>query len=137
MFLWRSYPLEKEKFWHRLYNIRKSKNVSQEITIYEKYLSTTGNIDDFKLNNTQVNHSFEKYVQKKENVNFILINKNEFMNSSFWKRVHEHLINITILPNDGCKYIICQVLRKDNEFAKYMEDDGSLFIKETKFSYIR
>ena len=115
----------------------KSKNVSHEITVHDKYVPTTDNIDNFKFNDIQVNHYLARYYQKKDNNNFNLTNENKFMNILFWKRIHEHLINNRILPNDGCKYKICQVLREDNEFAKYVEDDGSFFIKESRFNYSR
>ena len=42
------------------------------------------------------------------------------------------MTNNTILPSDGSKYNICQVLKKDNDFAKYMEE-----VKQSRFSYIR
>lgn len=39
----------------------KSKIISQEITIRDKYIPTTDNIDDFKFNDTQLNHSLSRY----------------------------------------------------------------------------
>ena len=43
--------------------------------------------------------------------------------------MHVHLTNNTILHNDGYKYKICEVLREDNEVAKYTEEYGSFFVK--------
>ena len=46
-----------------------------------------------------------------------------------WKRVREHLTNNSILNNNGNKYKICQLRKEENEFEKYMTEDGGLFIK--------
>ena len=59
------------------------------------------------------------------------------MNSFFWKRVYKHLTINTFVLNDECKCNLCQVLNKDNETSKYMDDDGNAFVKESRFSYIR
>ena len=78
--------LMKSYIRHRLNNISKSKNVSQEITFHEKYSPSTDNINDFKFNDAQVNHYLAKYYQKKDNVNLILSNKNKFMKSFFLEK---------------------------------------------------
>lgn len=57
------------------------------------------------------------------------------MNSYFWSGAHEHLTNNTDLPNNGCNYKICQV-KDDNEYSKYFDKNGNVFIKESRFSYI-
>ena len=42
------------------------------------------------------------------------------MSPGFWKRVHEYIISSTSLPNNGCKYNICQV-KEDDESSKYID----------------
>ena len=59
------------------------------------------------------------------------------MSPGFWKIFHEHIISSTSLPNNGCKYNICQV-KDDNESSKYIDEKTlQVFVKESRFSYIR
>ena len=79
------------------------------------------NVDDIDINNIiHLHDSIVHYYQKKEDVNFVLTNENIIMSQGFWKRVHEHIISSTSLPNNGCKYNICQV-KDDNESSKYID----------------
>ena len=50
------------------------------------------------------------------------------MNLFFWRRVYERLANNTMVHNDPYKDKICQVVREDNESAKYVEDCGNFFL---------
>ena len=55
----------------------------------------------------------------------------------FWERVHEHIASSTTLPNNWCKYNICQV-KENNVSSKYIDVKSSdVFVKESRFSYIR
>ena len=59
------------------------------------------------------------------------------MSPGFWKIFHEHIISSTSLPNNGCKYNICQV-KDDNESSQYIDAKTSeVFVKESRFNYIR
>ena len=59
------------------------------------------------------------------------------MSPFFWKRVLEHITSSTSLPNNGCKYNICQV-KENNDSSKYIDVKSSkVFVKESRFSYIR
>ena len=79
------------------------------------------NVDDIDINNIiHLHDSIVNYYQKKEDVNFVLTNEKIIMSQGFWKRVHEHIISSTSLPNNGCKYNICQV-KDDNESSKYID----------------
>ena len=45
---------------HRFFNIQESNNVSEEITTHDKHTHSTGNINDYKFNDTQINDIFTK-----------------------------------------------------------------------------
>ena len=47
----------------------------------------------------------------------------------FLERVHEYLTNNSILNNNGNRHKICQMLREDKYFERYVDEDGWLFIK--------
>ena len=68
------------------------------------------------------------HYQKKEDVNFVLTNEQKFMSPFFWERVHEHITSSTTLPNNGCKYNICQV--KENNDSSSMKS-SEVFVKES------
>ena len=74
---------------------------------------------------------------KKDYVALILSNEKKFMDSFSWKRVHEHLTSNSILPNSGCKYNMCQMMKENNEYTKYMEEDDRVLVKLSRVSYIR
>ena len=55
----------------------------------------------------------------------------------FWNRIHGYTISSTILPNNGCKYKICQV-KKENDSSKCLDMTTlNAFVKESRFIYIR
>ena len=51
-------------------------------------------------------------------------NEQKIMSPFFWDRVHEYITSSTTLPNNGCKYKICQV-KEDNDSSKYLDVKSS------------
>ena len=79
------------------------------------------------------------YYDRKDNINFVLTNEEDFMSSFYWKRIHQ-LLTSSLFNNDS-KYRIYQV-KEDNSLFKYIEsntttEEKKLYIKESRFSYIR
>ena len=98
-----------------------------EIIIHEHNNEQVKNIDDIDINNTIYLHeSIVHYYQKKDDVTFVLINEQNFVSPGFWKRVQEHITSSTSLPNNGCKYNICQV-------KKIMNHRNILMLKHQRF----
>ena len=97
------------------------------------------NVDDIRINNTKYLHdSIAYFYQKKEDFNLVLTNETKFMNPGCWKRAHKHIISSSTLQSNGCnKSNICQV-KDDNESSKYIDEKTlQVFVKESRFSYIR
>ena len=83
--------------------------------------------DDYQKSTVNViNDSSQRYdsianiMKKKDNINFVLTNEEEFMSPFYWKKVHQLLTSSTS-KNDS-KYRIYQV-KEDNSLSKYVEGD--------------
>ena len=86
------------------------KCLPHKIIIHDQNNEQLKNIENHNINNViQLKHSIAHYYQKKEYVNFVLTNEQKVMSLFFWDRAHEHITSSTTLPNNGCKYKICQV----------------------------
>ena len=109
-----------------------------EIIVPDKNDEQSKNNVNYETNNTiQIKDSIAHYYQKKRDVNFVLINETKFISSFSWNRVHEYIISFTTLPNNGCKYKICQV-KKENDSSRYLDVTASnAYVKESRFCYIR
>ena len=117
----------------------KIKKIQHNEMIIQKHIKElVKNVDNIDINNTIYLHDYiAHYYQKKEDVKFVLTTETKFINPGYWKRVHKHIIGSTSLPNNGCKYNICQE-KDDNESSKYIDAKTSeVFVKESRFSYIR
>ena len=69
---------------------------------------------------SQRHYSITIWYEKKDNINFVLTNEEEFMSPFYWKKVHQLLTSSTS-KNDS-KYRIYQV-KEDNSLSKYVESD--------------